>query len=41
MTYECGADYTKDKSRLSRAVEFQYVKISVVREYLELEFKDV
>lgn len=41
MAYECGADYTKDKSRLSKAVEFQFVKISVVREYLELEFKDV
>lgn len=22
MTYECGADYTKDKSRISRSVEF-------------------
>ena len=41
MSYECGADYTKDKARLSRAVEFQFVKIAVVREYLELEFKDV
>lgn len=41
MTYECGADYTKDKYRLDRAVEFQYVKIAVVREYLSLEFKDV
>ena len=41
MSYECGADYTKDKARLSKAVEFQFVKIAVVREYLELEFKDI
>ena len=41
MTYECGADYTKDKTRLSKAVEFQFVKIAVVREYLGLEFKDI
>lgn len=41
MSYECGADYTKDKTRLSRAVEFQFVKIAVVREYLGLEFKDI
>lgn len=41
MTYECGADYTKDKTRLSRSVEFQFVKIAIVREYLQLEFKDV
>ena len=39
-TFECGADYTLDKERLARAVEFQYVKIAVVREYLSLEFKD-
>ena len=41
MTYECGADYTKDKTRLARAVEFQFVKIAVVREYLALEVKDL
>jgi 5'-3' exonuclease len=41
MTYECGADYTKDKTRLSKTVEFQFVKIAVVREYLSLEFKDI
>lgn len=41
MTYECGADYTKDKYRISRSVEFQYIKIGVVREYLQLEFKDI
>lgn len=41
LSYECGADYTKDKTRLSKAVEFQFVKIAVVREYLQLEFKDI
>jgi 5'-3' exoribonuclease 2 len=41
MSFECGADYTKDKTRLSKAVEFQFVKIAVVREYLDLEFKEV
>lgn len=40
MTYECGADYTLDKTRLEHAVEFQYVKIATLREYLMLEFKD-
>jgi len=35
---ECGANYTEDKMRLARAVEFQFVKIAVVREYLLLEF---
>jgi len=40
MTYECGADYVQDKMRLARAVEFQFVKIAVVREYLYLEMKD-
>jgi len=38
---ECGAGYTLDNARLARAAEFQYVKISVVREYLYLEFKDL
>ena len=40
MTYECGNDYTLDKSIVERSVEFQYVKIAVVREYITLEFKD-
>lgn len=41
MTFECGADYTQEKSRLDKAVEFQFCKISVVREYLALEVKDL
>lgn len=28
-------------ARLSRVAEFQFVKISVLREYLYLEFKDL
>ena len=38
---ECGAGYTKDTTRLARVAEFQFVKLSVVREYLYLEFKDL
>jgi len=38
---ECGSGHTQDKTRLSRVAEFQFVKISVVREYLYLEFKDL
>ena len=38
---ECGNGYTQDKARLARLVEFQFVKIAVVREYLLLEFKDL
>ena len=40
MTYECGNDYTVDKTIIQRQVEYQYVKIAVVREYICLEFKD-
>jgi 5'-3' exonuclease len=38
MSFECG---TQKTVKLAKAVEFQFVKIAVVREYLELEFKDV
>lgn len=38
MSFECG---TQKSVKLAKAVEFQFVKIAVVREYLELEFKDV
>ena len=41
MASECGAGYTLDKTRLENAVEFQYVKIATLREYLLLEFKDL
>ena len=41
ITSECGAGYTEDKTRMARVAEFQFVKISVVREYLYLEFKDL
>jgi 5'-3' exoribonuclease 2 len=41
MSFECGQDQGPEKLKLSRAVEFQFVKIAVVREYLQLEFKDV
>ena len=40
-TFECGAAYTEDPTRLSRVAEFQFVKIAVVREYLLLEFQDL
>ena len=39
MARECGAGYTLDKTRLEKVVEFQYVKIATLREYLLLEFK--
>jgi 5'-3' exoribonuclease 2 len=39
--YECGNGYTDDPTRLAKVVEFQFVKIAVVREYLLLEFKDL
>ena len=41
MAAECGAGHTQDQARLARAVEFQFVKIAVLREYLLLEFKDL
>ena len=41
MSAECGAGHTQDKARLAKAVEFQFVKIAVLREYLLLEFKDL
>ena len=36
MSYDCGKEIKPTK-----IVEFQFVKISVVREYLYLEFKDI
>ena len=43
LTHECGTDALKDTAaqRQAQLVQFQFVKISVVREYLYLEFKDV
>ena len=41
MSSESGAGHTQDKTQLAKAVEFQFVKIAVLREYLLLEFKDM
>jgi 5'-3' exoribonuclease 2 len=43
LSHECGNDDNKDphKVRQAQAIQFQFVKIAIVREYLYLEFKDV
>ena len=43
LTHECGSEATKDgvAIKLAQAVQFQFVKLPVVREYLYLEFKDI
>jgi 5'-3' exoribonuclease 2 len=42
LTSECKSQKEfEGKVRLSKSVQFQFVKLSVVREYLYLEFKDL
>lgn len=43
LASECpqNKDNQQEKVRLSKSVQFQFIKLNVVREYLELEFKDL
>ena len=43
LAHECGTEAANDpsKAKLAQSVQFQFVKLAVVREYLYLEFKDL